>query len=224
MSQEFDTEIVSVDRLSPHPRNYREHPEDQLDHIRESLRSEGFYRNVVVARDDTILAGHGVVQAALLEGFDEIPVYRLDVDPDDPRALKVLVGDNEMGHLAKIDDRELSEMLKEIMSEDMSGLLGTGYDEMMLAGLAFITRPASEIGDFDAAAEWVGMPDHDPGEKELSVSIRFRNAEARQEFLDALGLKRENYRLLSNETVASFWWPPSDDVDLKSVRFEESES
>src|SRR5258707_279190 len=104
---DYPVEIVAVADLKPHPQNYREHPDDELEHIVESIRANGFYRNVVVARDNTLLAGHGVVQAAKKLGKTEIPVLRLDLDPDDPKALKVLVGDNEIARMAMVDDRAL---------------------------------------------------------------------------------------------------------------------
>ena len=70
---------VAISGLRPHPRNYREHPEDQLEHIKASIVENGFYRNVVAARDGTILAGHGVVLAATAMGLRKVPVIRLDL-------------------------------------------------------------------------------------------------------------------------------------------------
>src|SRR5262245_35987685 len=126
-------ELVNLDDLRAHPRNYRQHPEDQLAHLEHSLREHGFYRNVVVARDLTILAGHGIVTAARRVGYASVPVHRLDLDPSSPKALKILAADNELPRFAETDDRALSELLRQIREEDVSGLLGTGYDEMMLA-------------------------------------------------------------------------------------------
>ncbi len=55
--------VVPIAELKPHPRNYKKHPADQLAHLEASLKQYGQFRNVVVARDSTILAGHGVVAA-----------------------------------------------------------------------------------------------------------------------------------------------------------------
>ena len=96
---EIKIEKVLVSGLKPHPKNYRKHPEDQIEHLTESIGEHGFYRNVVISKDGVILAGHGVVEAAKKMGLKEIPVVRLGVKSDDPRAIKVLVGDNEIGHL-----------------------------------------------------------------------------------------------------------------------------
>jgi len=94
---------VPVASLKPHPVNYRKHPEDQLRHIERSVKEHGFYRNVVVARDGTILAGHGVVLAAKRLKRDKVPVIRLPLAADDLRALKVLTSDNEISRLAEVD-------------------------------------------------------------------------------------------------------------------------
>jgi hypothetical protein len=128
-------EQVELDQLHPHPQNYRSHPDEQLHHIRESLLAHGYYRPVVVARDNTILAGHGVVQAAQELGLTVAPVVRLDLDPMDPRALKVLTGDNELARIAIDDDQLLVQLLEVIQAEDQAGLLGTGYDDDSLAAL-----------------------------------------------------------------------------------------
>jgi DNA modification methylase len=130
-------EHVDPTTLKPHPGNYQEHPEEQMEHLRESLRATGFYRNVVIARDNTILAGHGVVTAALGIGLRRVPVVRLDVKPDDPDALRVLVGDNEIAKLAKANDRALLALLKSIDAEGdgEAAFRGTGWTEATFHGL-----------------------------------------------------------------------------------------
>lgn len=179
-----DTVLVAVSDLAPHPRNYKEHPDDQLEHICASIRENGVFKNIVVAADNTILAGHGVVLACRKMGIEDVPVVRLDVDPDDPRALKVLAADNEVSKLGVVDDRALSELLKEVKEYDVTGLLGTGYDERMLANLVYVTRPSHELEDFDAAAHWVGLPDYEAGERLHKIIISFDTKEERDAYLD----------------------------------------
>ena len=216
----FKLELVKLADLTPHPRNYREHTADQLAHLIESMRDNGVYRNVVVARDNTILAGHGVVLAARKMRRTDLPVIRLDVDPKDPRALKVLAGDNEVARLADVDDRLLTEMLKEI--NELDGLLGTGYDERMLAAMAFVTRPASEVKDFDAAAEWVGMPEFGTGDETLRLVVSFVNQKDRQTFVEKHGLTTTHRSGVKKKEakVWSAWWPRKEREDSKSVIFE----
>lgn len=220
MPELHPTEVVSISDLQAHPRNYREHPDDQLAHIERSLRDHGFYRNVVVARDNTILAGHGVVEAARRQGATDIPVIRLDLDPDSVEALKVLTGDNHASALAIDDDRMLAEMLREIREDpgNDAGLLGTGFDERQLATFLMVTRQGNEIPNFDAAAEWAGadMPVHDPGAENIMVNIRFTSEEERTALLAHLGVEDRNINRRSGHI--SFWWPLRDEQqDLASV-------
>jgi len=202
MEDELAVEMVGIEDLRPHPRNYRAHPDDQLEHITASIQKYGLYRNVVVARDGTILAGHGVVAALRRIGVQRVPVVRLPVDADSPQALAVLTGDNEVRHLAEIDDRLLSELLKEVKDKNPGGLRGTGYDDAMLAALVMVTRTGDEISGFNEAAEWVGMPEYDPQEDVLKVTVSFRSVEDRNAFFTKLGLTAVSVK------SKSMWWPP----------------
>lgn len=210
-------EDVSISELRPHPRNYRAHPEDQLVHLEASIQKHGMYRNVVIAREGTILAGHGVVEAARRLGMETIPAKRLDLDPDETRALEVMTGDNEVDHLGEVDDRQLTELLKEIKDNDLDGLLGTGYDEQMLANLAMVTRPASEVADHNEAAHWVGMPEYEPMDEPWKVVFSFETEEDRAELARRLGLEFKG----SNGRTARTWWPPRENDDRVSLRFED---
>jgi len=210
----FVTVRENVDDLKPHPRNYQFHPDDQLDQIIASIKQHGFYRNIVVAEDNTILAGHGVVLAVKKMGKTRVPVIRLPIHPDDARALKVLTSDNEINNLAEVDDRMLTEMLKEIMAEDPNGLAGSGFNEQQLATLAMITRPASEIQDIDEAMEWIGLPEYIPEDRpNFQVLVSFRTEEARTEFANLLGIT------LSEKGKQSTWYPQQERRDLDSVRW-----
>lgn len=214
-----DTETVKLGDLRPHPRNYRGHPDDQIEHLAASIRQHGFYRNIVIARDGTVLAGHGIVMAAERLKMTEILATRMDLDPDDPEALKILAADNYLDHLAVDDDRALTELLRDVREKD-GDLLGTGFDDGMLANLVMVTRSAEEINNIDTAAEWVGLPDfnHDP--KDIRLMVRFDNVEDRDRLIEQLGLTRAG-GLRAGERVAwSAWWPPREDMDIGSVMWD----
>jgi len=138
------TEVVPLASLKPHPRNYKKHPAEQLKHLCASLRQYGQFRNVVVARDSTILAGHGVVLAMAKLGWEEATVVRLDLDPASPKALKLVALDNELPKFAETDDRMLTELLREVAAAD--GLLGTGFDDRSLTELTGDFLPGGEGG------------------------------------------------------------------------------
>jgi hypothetical protein len=210
------SQIVKIDTLKNHDRNYREHHDDQIAHLMQSIKQNGFYKNIVVAQDNTILAGHGIIKAARKLGMTEISIIKLDIDPESPQALKILAGDNEVGRLAEIDDRSLSEILKKVKDDDIDGLLGTGYDEMMLANLVMVTRHGKEIANINEAAEWVGMPDYQAKEDPIKIAIQFRSEEDREQFATLTKMKMGK----EGGTTWSCWWPPRENEDISSVKYE----
>jgi hypothetical protein len=213
LKKEFPLEAVELSKLKPHPRNYRIYPEDHVTHIVESIKQHGLYRNIVIAQDDTILSGHGMVLAAEKIGMETIPAIRLSISPDQPRALKILTGDNEINHLGEIDDRKLIELFKEIKESDQSGLSGTGYDDAMLANRIYVTNPPDELRGFDANSEWTGMPEYDgAGINRLKLIISFRNKQDRAKLGELLNLKL-------TEQTRFIWWPEKEKEDAASVQF-----
>jgi hypothetical protein len=137
----YPIELVAIETLSPHPKNYREHPEDQLAHLRQSLREFGVIKNIVVSQDNYILAGHGLALAARQLKWEKLPVRRLPLTHLEPLALKLVVADNETSRLGVRDDRALSELLQELHRPVPSALLGTGYDAASVEELTQRLRP-----------------------------------------------------------------------------------
>lgn len=218
------SKLVDVKLLKDHPRNYKTHPPEQIAHLIQSIDEHGFYRNIVVARDYTILAGHGVVQAIRqmgLYGPSEVPIVHLDLDKDDPRAMKIMLSDNEIGLSAGVNDRVLTELLKEV--GDAGTLLGTGYDRQSLAARIFASRGATEIPDEEAAAQWAnaGVPTHDGRSGVFKLVIDFPSLEMRDRFV-----KEKDIKLNSSDTTTpnvSAWWPPRSRNDGSSLLWREDE-
>jgi len=215
----FQFENVAIALLKEHPRNYKQHPDDQLAHIAQSIKEHGIYHNIIIARDNTILAGRGVVRAAASMGWLSVPAVRLDLDPDEPRALKVMTSDNEISKLGVVDDRALTELLKDIMTVD--DLLGTGYDEMSLANLVYVTRSELEVRDKNEAAEWVGMPAYDAGQAKITLTVAFRTEADRDAFIAQSGVGINKKTEHEMNKAWSGWWPPMERQDVTSLRFEE---
>lgn len=209
--------LIEISRLKPHPKNYRKHPEDQLQHIIASIKEHGVYRNIITAKDFTILAGHGVVEGCTRIEIKEVPCIVLDIEPDSVQALKILTGDNEISHLGEIDDRLLSEILRDIRTVDMNGLMGTGFDERMLASMVMVTRHSSEIKNINQAAEWAGLPKYDEENKHWKATISFETIELRNKFLEQIGIKNITGRDRDN---CSLWWPEKERDDPSSVIIE----
>ena len=204
--------LLPLASLKPHPRNYRVHPPEQLDHLEASIKANGFYRNVVVARDRTILAGHGTVTAAQRLGMTEVPVITLDLAPDDPRAMLLMAADNEVGRLAETDTAALARLLQSIAEPGKDSLLGTGYDALKLANLVAVSQARRSDAALTEAQEWFGMPEYHIVPKPVFVVVTFHSIEDRRRFAEELGLR------VTDRTRGTFW-PQEQNMDLRSVKF-----
>jgi DNA modification methylase len=100
----------AVERLTANPRNYRKHPEKQIERLRASLRRHGFQKPLVVKRDGVILAGHGMELAARAEGMATVPVHVYTGE----KPLAFMVDDNEASKGAEEDGARLEELVYEI--------------------------------------------------------------------------------------------------------------
>ena len=153
----MDIELVPISELTPHARNFRAHPERQIAELQASLREYGWARNVVISSDNVILAGHGIVEAARRNGHTSIPVYRLGLRGDDPKAEKFLVLENTVSRLAEDDNEQLAALLADVQRTE--GLEGTGYDDAALDALigelagSGLKEPPEEFAEVDPTGE-----------------------------------------------------------------------
>jgi len=142
-SAELTTEYVNVQSLRPHPKNPRN---GDIDAIAESLRVNGQYRPIVVARHGTILAGNHTYMAAMQLGWQSIAAVFLDIEADSDAALKIMLADNRTADLGNYDNGILASLLTHL--DDVDSLLGTGYDAKTLASLlSEIDAPLTELPD-----------------------------------------------------------------------------
>lgn len=149
-------EVVPIAALKPHPQNYLTHPDTQQAHLEASLTLHDQYKNVVTAEDLTLLAGHGLVDAARALGKTHMVIVRMPYAPDDDRALQLMAGDNEVPLLAHKHDRELALLLEGLQARGGDeALLSTGLDALMLQGLGGGWRlaPAPVVRDPDEGEE-----------------------------------------------------------------------
>jgi len=126
MTQRYERELVIEQRdpneLLAHPQNYRAHPAEQIEEIAKSLRALGQYRNVVARPDGTLLAGHGVVEAARKVGMKTVAVHIFEGTAEQEHLL--MVADNELSRKAVDDEQLLLNLLREM--DDVSG---TGWTQ-----------------------------------------------------------------------------------------------
>lgn len=135
-------EWLPVGSLRPNPKNAHTHSRKQIRAIGASIRKLGFLNPVIIDDDNTILAGHGRLEAARLEGFAHVPVIRFDhLTPAQKRAY--LIADNRIAEQAGWDREilaiELGELTELLPAEGFDVSL-TGFEtaeiDLLLADMA----------------------------------------------------------------------------------------
>lgn len=184
------TATYPIAQLRPHPRNYKWH---DLEGLKSRLR-KGETRTIVVRADDpeqplaggTILAGHGIVEAAT--ALRRKAIGATVVECDDEEAEEVLVEDNRQAELGTDDPARLVRLLHRIQAR--GGLEEVGYTEREVADL-LAEATAGDNPEPAPAAVVVASPPPPPG---LSQTVlQFREAAAHAAFLADVEVLRERY-------------------------------
>jgi len=109
--------LIPIDAITPHPRNYRSHPDTQLTYLQASHERFGQYRSVVLwsrPRGKYVtVAGHGIIEAMRQRGVTEI---RADVLPQNMPQTEIdaiLMADNNIAQHASDDNTLLAQLLQE---------------------------------------------------------------------------------------------------------------
>ena len=94
---ELDLAIVErpISALRPFPHNARTHSKRQIHQIAASIQEFGFNSPILVDESNTIIAGHGRVEAAKLLGLSVVPTIRVDHLTDAQKRAYVLA-DNRL--------------------------------------------------------------------------------------------------------------------------------
>jgi hypothetical protein len=134
-------QTCAIEDLAPYANNARTHSKKQVRQIADSIRRFGFCNPVLIADDNTIIAGHGRVEAAKLIGMTEVPVRRLShLSKEEVRAY--ILADNKLAENAGWD--------RDLLAIEMQGLIDLDFD---IEGLGFSTVEIDlTIGDKQPAA------------------------------------------------------------------------
>src|SRR3954454_19662101 len=83
-------ETLPIEQLHPDPANPRRIADEELDALTRSMRTFGVVQPILVRRDDgTVIGGHQRLVAARRLGLTEVPIIRLDLDPEQARLLNL---------------------------------------------------------------------------------------------------------------------------------------
>ena len=144
--RQLQCDHIAIDRLKPWPRNARTHSKKQLRQIADSIDRFGFTNPILIDASNTILAGHGRVEAARLLGLAEVPCIRLEhMSAEEKRAY--VLADNKLALNAGWDEEILAEELKELLAVDLDFDIGlTGFTVAEIDSLVDGLEP-EEPGD-----------------------------------------------------------------------------
>lgn len=116
----------AVSALLPYTKNSRTHTPAQIEQIARSIRHFGFTMPVLIAEDDTILAGHARVQAAKKLGMTQVPVVVAHDWSSEQKSAYVLA-DNK---LTLNSDWDI-----DLLVQELGDLFNSGFD-LDLTGFA----------------------------------------------------------------------------------------
>ena len=126
-THELSITYRSIDGLKSYSRNARTHTKHQIRQIANSIKDFGFTNPVLIDVNDTIIAGHGRVQAAKLLGMDTVPTIRLEsLTEDQIRAY--VIADNRLAEKAGWDDSILAIELQHLLTIDDFDVTITGFE------------------------------------------------------------------------------------------------
>jgi DNA modification methylase len=132
-------EWAPIARIRPNPKNPRTHSKKQIKQIAASIRKFGFLNPLIVDDENTILAGHGRLEAARLAGLAHVPIVRSG-QLSEAQKRAYLLADNKIALNASWDEELLALELKELMSTDEFSVDVTGFSiaevDQLIDGLA----------------------------------------------------------------------------------------
>ena len=168
-------ELVDVDLLVPHPRNSNKHPEKQIKMLGKIINHQGWRHPIIVSNlSGFVVAGHGRLEAAKMNGYEKVPVVRQDFK-NEAEEFQFLISDNKIAELADHDDSLMIEGIKDLDLEDMD------FEFLGIDDFSFIVDEAS-----------LDMTDNEKAEMETNafkLEVTFKNEMDMRDLFDDLTSK-----------------------------------
>lgn len=155
MSDKIDS--LDPRKLRAHPANSRRHPAHQVAALVRSFREFGFQGVVVVDESDTILAGHGRVQAAIEAGIERVPAKRV-LGWSETKKRAFVIADNQLALASEWDEEQLARELRALMTADDVEMAALGFEDQRLNELIAASSTATD-GDQVAWSDADAVPE-----------------------------------------------------------------
>lgn len=141
-SKQLEPLLISIGDIRPHPENYKIHPPEQIRKLRASLKAFGCTSPLKANLEGTLVAGHGMYQLYLEDGYTHVPVIYEALDKNLSKAC--MVADNETARGGITEQDKLAELLQGVSEipdfdieavgfsvDDLDSLLGTEPQEVV---------------------------------------------------------------------------------------------
>lgn len=175
----MDVEYIKIKSIKPYEGNAKEHPEEQIERIANSIGSFGWQQPIVVDDQGVIIIGHGRYLAAKRLCLDEVPVVRSgNLSPEQVKALRL--ADNKVAE-SDWDLDLLNTELDGILDIDMSDFgfdlpdnddFDFDYEDDRRSSLRHNVFENQERMQFDAD-NWYGIPTMNPTQTIGDKLLRF---------------------------------------------------
>ena len=71
------SEVVELSSIIPYQNNAKVHTPQQIEELKKSIQASGYYQEIVIDEESTILLGHGRLEAIKQLGFVKVGVRRI---------------------------------------------------------------------------------------------------------------------------------------------------
>ena len=105
--------MVPVNELIPYERNPRQHPESQIEDLKNSIRQWGWTMPILIDEDRMVIAGHGRLYAAKDLEISEVPCIKAEGWSQEKKSAYVLA-DNQLASNSVWDTSLLLSNLREV--------------------------------------------------------------------------------------------------------------
>lgn len=138
---------ISPENLIEYSFNNRNHSDDQIDLIANSIKEFGFNQPIVVDEDNIILVGHGRLKAAKKLGLTEVPYLQiLGLDETKKKAYRIL--DNKIQNDSTWNFESLNIELPALEADGFD-LQTWGLDKLLITVPDFSPAGEDEQGKLD---------------------------------------------------------------------------
>ena len=155
----MDIKMINISDVIPYEKNAKKHPEEQVEHIANSIKRFGWKQPIVIDKENVVVVGHGRLLAAQKLGYEQVPVlYADDLTEDEIKAFRL--ADN------KTNESEWDEELLDLELEELEPL-----EDIDMADFGF------ELSDRGGGNAEVSEDDYDaepPKEPQSKVGDLYR--------------------------------------------------